>query len=227
MQRRKFITLPSGVATWPLAVRAQQPERKRQIGVLLSEGRDREVVADHQGSQPQDAIAGRANRGSDMMIRGVIVAVMVLAGATGTQAQSFPSKPITIVVPLAAGGAVDRMVRVLIEPMKTSLGQPILVENIGGAGGTIGITRVARAAPDGYTVSIGTWGTHVLNSFVYSPPYDLQKDFEPMALLPNVPQWLIGRKDLPAKDLQELIAWLKANPAGPRRDRSAPAAARP
>ena len=145
-------------------------------------------------------------------MRNVAAALMVLASATYAQAQSFPSKPITIVVPLSAGGAVDRMVRVLIEPMKLTLGQPILVENVGGAGGTIGIMRVARAAPDGYTLSIGPWGTHVLNSFAYSPPYDLMKDFEPVALLPNVPQWLIGRKTLPANNLRELIAWLKANP---------------
>ncbi len=147
-----------------------------------------------------------------MKMRCFVVSIAWLVGVASAPAQTFPSKPVTIVVPLAAGGAVDRMVRVLIEPMKISLGQPILVENIGGAGGTIGITRVARAAPDGHTLSIGTWGTHVLNSFVYTPPYDLQKDFEPVALLPNVPQWLIGRKDLPAKNLQELIAWLKANP---------------
>ena len=136
----------------------------------------------------------------------------ILAAPSAASAQTYPVKPVTIVIPLAAGGAVDRMVRTIIESMKTTLGQPILVENIGGAGGTIGITRVARAAPDGYTISIGTWGTHVLNSFVYTPPYDLVNDFEPVALLPNVPQWFIARKTLPANNLQELIAWLKANP---------------
>lgn len=137
---------------------------------------------------------------------------LALAGIAGASAQTFPSKPVTIVVPLAAGGAVDTMVRSMIESMRASLGQPILVENIGGAGGTTGIARVARAAPDGYTISVGTWGTHVLNSFVYSPPYDLQKDFETVALLPNVPQWFIARKNLPPTNLKELIAWLKANP---------------
>jgi len=86
------------------------------------------------------------------------------------------------------------------------------VETMGGAGGTIGISRVARAAADGYTISVGTWGTHVLNSFVYTPPYDLLKDFEPVALLPNVPQWFIARKNHPANTLKELIAWLKENP---------------
>lgn len=127
-------------------------------------------------------------------------------------AQAYPSKPVTIVIPLSAGGAVDRMVRSTLDSLKTTLGQPILVENVGGAGGTLGVNRVARAAPDGYTISIGTWGTHVLNAFVYSPPYDLLTDLEPVALLPNVPQWLTGRKSLPANSVQELVAWLKANP---------------
>ena len=87
----------------------------------------------------------------------------------------------------------------------------MLVENVGGAGGTIGITRVARAAPDGYTISIGTWGTHVLNSFIYSPPYDLASDFETVALLPSVPHWFIARKNLPPENLQELVTYMKAN----------------
>ncbi len=87
--------------------------------------------------------------------------------------------------------------------MRASLGQPILVENIGGAGGTTGVNRVARAAPDGYTISVGTWGTHVVNAFVYSPPYDLAKDFEPVALLPSVPHWFIAQeKSAAGKDLQ-------------------------
>jgi tripartite-type tricarboxylate transporter receptor subunit TctC len=130
---------------------------------------------------------------------------------TFAQAQSYPSKPITIVIPLAAGGAVDTMVRTLIESMRASLGQPVLVENMGGAGGTTGINRVARAAPDGYTISVGTWGTHVVNAFAYSTPYDLAKDFETVALLPSVPHWFIARKNLPPANLQELIVYLKAN----------------
>ena len=114
-------------------------------------------------------------------------------------------------IPLAAGGAVDTMVRTMMDSMRSSLGQPILVENMGGAGGVTGITRVARAAPDGYTVSVGTWGTHVVNAFVYSPPYDLGKDFEPVALLPSVPHWFIARKNLPPTNLRELIAYMKDN----------------
>ena len=145
-------------------------------------------------------------------MRAAFVAVIaILWGVAAAQAQSYPSKPITIVIPLAAGGAVDTMVRTMMESLRASLGQPILVENIGGAGGTTGINRVARAAPDGYTISVGTWGTHVVNAFVYSPPYDLAKDFETVALLPSVPHWIIARKNLPPANLQELVAYMKAN----------------
>jgi tripartite-type tricarboxylate transporter receptor subunit TctC len=105
---------------------------------------------------------------------------------------------------------VDTNVRIMLESMRATLGQPILVENVGGAGGTTGINRVARAAPDGYTISVGTWGTHVVNAFVYSPPYDLATDFEPVALLPSVPHWFIARKNLPPKDFKEFVAYLKA-----------------
>ena len=122
------------------------------------------------------------------------MACAMLAGIAAASAQSYPSKPVTIVIPLAAGGAVDTMVRTMLESLRASLGQPILVENIGGAGGTTGITRVARAAPDGYTISVGTWGTHVLNAFIYSPPYDLATDFETVALLPSVPHWFIAQE---------------------------------
>jgi tripartite-type tricarboxylate transporter receptor subunit TctC len=146
------------------------------------------------------------------MTKALAFAAMWLAIAVaGARADMFPSKPVTIVIPLAAGGAVDTMVRTMMDSMRSSLGQPILVENMGGAGGVTGITRVARAAPDGYTVSVGTWGTHVVNAFVYSPPYDLGKDFEPVALLPSVPHWFIARKNLPPTNLRELIAYMKDN----------------
>ena len=143
-------------------------------------------------------------------MRRIFIAALVVGAAAGTaQAQTFPSKPITVVIPLAAGGAVDTNVRIMLESMRTTLGQPILVENNGGAGGVTGINRVARAAPDGYTISVGTWGTHVVNAFIYSTPYDLLQDFEPVALLPSVPHWFIARKDLPPKDFKEFIAYLK------------------
>ena len=135
----------------------------------------------------------------------------ILAACGVAQAQTFPSKPITVVIPLAAGGAVDTMVRTMLESMRATLGQPILVENMGGAGGTTGVNRVARAAPDGYTISVGTWGTHVVNAFVYTTPYDLLRDFEAVALLPSVPHWFIARNNLPPANLKELIVYMKAD----------------
>jgi tripartite-type tricarboxylate transporter receptor subunit TctC len=145
------------------------------------------------------------------MRRTIFAAIATLAAIIGAQAQGFPSKPVTIVIPLAAGGAVDTMVRTMLDSMRTTLGQPILVENVGGAGGTTGVARVAKSAPDGYTISVGTWGTHVVNAFVYSPPYDLSKDFEPVALLPSVPHWFIARKNLPPTDMKGLVAYMKDN----------------
>jgi tripartite-type tricarboxylate transporter receptor subunit TctC len=127
-------------------------------------------------------------------------------------AQAYPMRPITIVVPYPAGGPTDTLARILAEHLRTSLGQPVIIENVSGAGGSIGVGRVARAAPDGYTVSIGHWGTHVLNGAVYQLQYDVVQDFEPVSLLADTPQWIVARKTLPAKDLRELIAWLKENP---------------
>ena len=144
---------------------------------------------------------------------GVLTAVSSLLGAVApAAAQAYPSRPITLIVPFGAGGPVDTLARTLIEPMRVSLGQPVLIENVTGASGTIGVGRAVRAAPDGYTVSIGNWPSHVVNGAIYSLPYDLLKDFAPVARLPSNPYVIVARKDLPAKDLKELIAWLKANP---------------
>ena len=145
------------------------------------------------------------------MKRLLFAALASLAGIAVASAQTFPSKPVTIVIPLPAGGAVDTMVRTMLDALRASLGQPILVENVGGAGGTTGVARVARATPDGYTISVGTWGTHVVNAFAYATPYDLMKDIEPVALLPSVPHWFIARKNLPPTNLRELIAYMKDN----------------
>jgi tripartite-type tricarboxylate transporter receptor subunit TctC len=126
----------------------------------------------------------------------------------------YPSRPITMVVPFAAGGPVDVVARVLSEPMRKSLGQPVIVDYTLGAGGSLGVGRVARAAPDGYTVSIGHWGTHVVNGAVYSLQYDLQKDLEPVAMIGANPMLIVGKAAIPAGNLKELIAWIKASRGG-------------
>jgi len=127
-------------------------------------------------------------------------------------AQTYPSRPITIVVGYAAGGATDVIARTMAEPMRRSLGQPVIVENVTGASGSIAIGRVARATPDGYTLSLGNDASHVMAGATYALQYDLLKDLEPVALLSTGPYVLTARKAMPANDLKGLIAWLKANP---------------
>jgi tripartite-type tricarboxylate transporter receptor subunit TctC len=145
------------------------------------------------------------------LLAAIAIAAM-FASIGSAQAQTYPSRPITIVVPFPAGGPTDSLTRVLAERMKGSLGQPVIIENVTGAGGTIGVGRVARAAPDGYTVSIGHWQTHVVNGATYTLQYDVVTDFEPVSLVADCPMWLVAKYALPAKDLAELIAWLKENP---------------
>jgi len=138
-------------------------------------------------------------------------AMAALTGIAGAMAQTYPSRPITMIVPLAPGGSTDVIARIMAEGMRASLGQPVIVENITGAGGTIGVGRLARAAPDGYTIGIGQWGTNMANGAIYTLQYDLLKDFEPIALIASQPFLIVTRKTMPAKDLKELVAWLKAN----------------
>jgi tripartite-type tricarboxylate transporter receptor subunit TctC len=127
-------------------------------------------------------------------------------------AQAYPTRPVSIIVPYAAGGPTDTIARLLAERMRATLGQPVLVENVTGANGTIAVGRVARAAPDGYTLSIGQTSTHVLNGASYALPYHVMNDFAPIALLTDSPLLIAGKRSLPADDLAGLIAWLKANP---------------
>jgi tripartite-type tricarboxylate transporter receptor subunit TctC len=141
-----------------------------------------------------------------------IASAATFAFIGGAQAQTYPSRPVTIVVPFPAGGPTDALARVISEHMKRSLGQPVIIENVTGAAGTIGVGRVVRAAPDGYTVSIGHWQTHVVNGATYALAYDLAKDLEPVALVADCPMWIVAKAALPVKDLRELIAWLKQNP---------------
>ncbi len=127
-------------------------------------------------------------------------------------AQAYPSRPITMVVPAAPGGVMDLIGRMLAERMKNSLGQSVIVENVSGGGMTIGVGRVARAAPDGYTLGLGNNGSHVATGATYALQYDLLSDFEPVAMLSTGPFVLVAKKTMPANDLKGFIAWLKANP---------------
>jgi tripartite-type tricarboxylate transporter receptor subunit TctC len=134
-----------------------------------------------------------------------------LWAALPAAAQTYPSHPITIVVPFAPGGATDVLPRMFGERLRALLGQPVIIENVSGAGGTIGLGRVARAAPDGYTLVSGNWSTFVSNGAIYTLPYDLVKDFEPLALLPSNSHLIAARKSLAANSLSEMVSWLKAN----------------
>ena len=147
----------------------------------------------------------------------LVVAAALAAGLAsvtciaGAQAQSYPNRQITLIVPFPPGGSTDVAARIIAERMRAPLGQSVIVENVGGAGGSIAVGRVARAAPDGYTIDIGQWDTHV-GSIIYKLDYDLQKDFEPIGLISNNPQLMVAKKDLPADNLKDLVAWMKANP---------------
>jgi len=147
-----------------------------------------------------------------LIVDPLLVAMLAIAGSNPATAQTFPSRPITIVVPFAAGGPIDTLARVVAERMRAPLGQPVIVENISGAAGSIGVGRVARAAPDGYTLVAGFWGTHVLNAVMQVLAYDVLNDFEPILQISSNVQVIVGRKTMPANDLKGLIAWLKANP---------------
>jgi tripartite-type tricarboxylate transporter receptor subunit TctC len=150
-------------------------------------------------------------------MRRVVVAALlaVLTWSGHALAGDFPSHPITLVVPFSAGGPTDAMARILGERMQKTLGQPITIENVTGAGGSLGVGRVVRAPPDGYTVSIGHLGTHVANGAIYKLGYDLVTDLEPVVLLPSNPMIIVSKNAVPAKTLPELLAWMRAKPTPP------------
>jgi tripartite-type tricarboxylate transporter receptor subunit TctC len=141
-----------------------------------------------------------------------IVAMVGLGWGGPADAEDYPSRPITMIVPFPAGGATDNVARFLGERLRAGLGQPIVIENVGGAAGSLGVGRAVRAAPDGYTLSIGTSTTHMLTGGLYALPFDLLRDLEPVIGIGSEPLLIVGRKDLPADDLRGLVAWLKANP---------------
>jgi tripartite-type tricarboxylate transporter receptor subunit TctC len=148
------------------------------------------------------------------MRAGIIAAIaLTLAAAAPARADNYPSRAVTLVVPLGVGGSTDVIARLIAEGLRAALGQPVVVENTTGAGGTIGVARLARAAPDGYTIGIGQWGTNVATGAIYPLPFDLLNDFEPIALIATQPFLIVGKKATPADDLKEFIAYLKANEA--------------
>src|SRR5256714_3900667 len=147
-------------------------------------------------------------------MRKIALAVFAMLAFTSVAvAQNFPSRPITIVVPFSAGGPSDAMARILAERMKVTLGEAVLIENVTGAGGSIGVGRAVRSPADGYTVSFGHLGTHVANGAIYKLGYDLVADLAPVVLLPSNTMIVVSKNAVPAKTLQELLAWLKARPA--------------
>jgi tripartite-type tricarboxylate transporter receptor subunit TctC len=143
------------------------------------------------------------------LIFAAAVAAILGSGAAG--AQTYPTRPIMMIVPLATGGSTDTIARIMAEGMRPTLGQPVIVENVTGAGGSIGVGRTARSAPDGYTIGIGQWGTNMANGAIYPLQYDLVQDFEPVGLIASQPFLIVARKTMPANNLKDLIAWLKAN----------------
>jgi tripartite-type tricarboxylate transporter receptor subunit TctC len=147
-----------------------------------------------------------------MKLTSLLAALAVACGSSAAQAQGYPSRPITMIVPFPAGGPTDTLGRIVSEGMRPSLGQTIVIENVTGAGSTIGVGRAAQAAPDGYTLSLGNWTSHVGSGALYPIQYDLVRDFEPISLLTFAPMLIVAKNAIPAKDAKELIAWLKANP---------------
>ena len=144
---------------------------------------------------------------------GPLIAALICLGWSGAcEAQDYPARPITMIVPFPAGGATDTVARFLGEKIRAILGQPIIIENVGGAAGSLGVARAVRSAADGYTLSIGTSTTHMLTGGLYALPFDLLKDLEPVIEIGSEPLLIVGKKNLPADDLKGLIAWLKANP---------------
>jgi tripartite-type tricarboxylate transporter receptor subunit TctC len=152
-----------------------------------------------------------------MRMRKLLAALLIVLSAAllpqRAAAQAYPSRPVTMIVPFAAGGSADAVARIVADGMAAPLGQPVIIENDGGASGTIGMGRAVRATPDGYTLCFGSWASHVVNGGVRTLPFDVLDDFAPVALIASNPLIIVARKDLPADDLKALVAWIKANPS--------------
>jgi tripartite-type tricarboxylate transporter receptor subunit TctC len=152
------------------------------------------------------------SRRKQMKLPSLLAALAMICGSSAAQAQGYPSRPITMLVPFPAGGPTDTLGRIISKGMRPSLGQTIVIENVTGAGSTIGVGRAAQAEPDGYTLSLGNWTSHVGAGALYPIQYDVLRDFEPVSLLTFAPMLIVAKTEMPAKDARELIAWLKAHP---------------
>ena len=145
-------------------------------------------------------------------MRKLLITIAFAVVAAGlARADNFPSRPITLIVPFPPGGSTDVAARIMADKMGAALGQPVIVENVGGAGGSIGVGRLARSTPDGYTIDIGQWDTHV-GTIIYNINFDLRTDFAPIGLISINPMLLVAKKTLPADDLKSLAAYMKAHP---------------
>jgi tripartite-type tricarboxylate transporter receptor subunit TctC len=148
-----------------------------------------------------------------MKLTFVAAALAVAFGCAGeAHAQAYPSHPITMIVPFPAGGPTDTLARILGERMRVSLGQPVIIETVTGAGASIGVARAAQAAPDGYTLSIGNWTSHVGAGAMYPAAHDAVLELQPVSRISATPLMIVGKNALPPKNAGELVAWLKANP---------------
>jgi tripartite-type tricarboxylate transporter receptor subunit TctC len=159
---------------------------------------------------------------TNIIILAMVGIIAVLGLAASAAVEVYPSQPITMIVPFAAGGPTDAVARIISGVMSRSLGKNVVIANVVGAAGSVGVGRVAQAAADGYTLLIGLWSTNVINGAVYDLRYDLLKDFEPIALLPTNPMLIVSNNAVPAKDLNELIAWAKASPTPVRAGTAGP-----
>jgi tripartite-type tricarboxylate transporter receptor subunit TctC len=155
----------------------------------------------------------------------ILTAAQSLIFVGNALAQGYPARPVTIVVPYAVGGPTDTFARIFAEQIKGSLGQSVIVDNRGGGSGVIGVERVVRAAPNGYTIGIGNWSTHVVVPAMQNVPYDVLRDLKPIALIAQGPQIIVTKNAVPAKTLRELITWIRASPTVVMQGTAGPAAA--
>jgi tripartite-type tricarboxylate transporter receptor subunit TctC len=203
----------------PLAVTRRAATDNDAFLAMFRQARSRshgcDSILSFPGSEPRVIVCSKHPAGEQArtsMKRIAIAAVLAVGVAAGAQAQGYPSHPITIIVPFPAGGPTDTLARILGDRMRVSLGQPVIIETVTGAGASIGVARAAQAAPDGYTLSIGNWTSHVGAGAMYPAAHDAVLELQPVSRISATPLMIIGKNALPPQNARDLIAWLKANP---------------